>query len=93
MPHNAVTTNRQFVINQLRVIAGNGKNTPVMRLRALDRIAVMEKFYPVVVEDDFGPNATRDKADPQAKVDEGVEKMIRQLKEENNAELSKGVAG
>lgn len=92
-PHTVRLDTRTFVINTLRAIAGNAKNPAQTRLRALDRIAVMETYYPVHILAAATPDANRKLQSPQTGVDEGVEQMLRQLKEESNAELSTSQSG
>jgi hypothetical protein len=83
MPRKVET--RAFVINCLKAIARNPKVHPALRVKVLDRISVMEKFYQVALE--LKQNATRDMIETKTDIDERVEQMLKQLGGDNASEL------
>jgi hypothetical protein len=80
--------NRAFTINCLRTIARSPKVLASLRLRALDRLAVMEGFYPVQLDRPSGSNLTRYTQEVKTGVDERVEQMLKQLGGTNENNLS-----
>jgi len=74
--------NRAFVMNQLRWIAGHKKTPIAMKIRCLDRLAVMENFYPIGLSDYYGPSAGREMPEVKEDIDEKVSKMLKQVKED-----------
>lgn len=83
---------RVFMINQLRAIASSRKVHASIRLRCLDRIAVIEKYYDLRLSDFYGPSVNA-KANDLSEFDKRVEEMLDKLKGGENGELSEGSAG
>ena len=94
MAHGRKIELRAFLIGCLKSIARDLKATHVMRMRAIDRIAIMEKYYPVALLDAPTVNAGREMQDPATnELDSKVQKLLDQINGGDDAKLSTSVAG
>jgi len=77
--------NLRFCINILKDVAKN-RCTPVsLKVKCIDRIALLEGYYQVLLTEYYGPNSGKTIPDVAKELDDQVEKMLKQIKEEGNA--------
>ncbi len=84
MPRKLET--REFLINTLRAIARDRKVSAATRVRAIDRIAVLCKFYDLKMEDQSPRDDGKKPEEMPIKtdLDRQVEEMLKRHKGENN---------
>jgi hypothetical protein len=85
MPRKLET--REFLINTLRAIARDRKVSAATRVRAIDRIAVLCKFYDFKMEDQSPrDNGSKPEEVPlNTELDRQVAEMLKRHKGETNA--------